>query len=63
MRLSELLFIVKMDEGIEREEIIALNPDKERKQQMKEKWKIFSGCYKISIAFVVGVLCSALLIR
>ena len=52
-----------MDEGIEREEIIALNPDKERKQKMKEKGKIFSGCYKISIAFVVGVLCSAFLIR
>ena len=52
-----------MDEVIvEREEMIALNPEKDREQQ-KKKWRPFSGCYKITISFLMGVLLAAFLIR
>ena len=52
-----------MDEVIvEREEMIALNPEKDREQQ-KKKWRPFSGCYKITIAFLMGVLLATFLIR
>ena len=54
---------LKMDEVIvEREEMIALNPEKDREQQ-KKKWRPFSGCYKITISFLMGVLLAAFLIR
>ena len=50
-----------MDEVIvEREEMIALNPEKDREQQ-KKKWRPFSGCYKITISFLMGVLLAAYL--
>ena len=53
-----------MDEVIvEREEMIALNPEKDREQQKRKKWRPFSGCYKITISFLMGVLLSAFLIR
>ena len=53
-----------MDEVIvEREEMIALNPEKDREQQKKRKLRPFSGCYKITISFLMGVLLSAFLIR
>ena len=53
----------KMDEVIvEREEMIALNPEKEREQQKKNKWRPVSGCYKITISFLMGVVLSAFLI-
>ena len=52
-----------MDEVIvEREEMIALNPEKDREQQRK-KLRPFSGCYKITISFLMGVLLAAFLIR
>ena len=48
---------------MEREEMIALNPEKEREQQKKKKWRPVSVCYKITISFLMGVLLSAFLIR
>ena len=48
---------------VEREELAALNQDKERKLQKKGKWKIFSKCYKILISMVIGSVFSAGLIR
>ena len=57
-------FFQKMDEVIvEREEMIVLNPEREGEQQKKKKWRPFSGCYKITISFLMGVLLSAFLIR
>ena len=54
----------KMEEVIvEREEMIALKPEKERGQQKRKKWRQLSGCYKITISFLMGVLLSAFLIR
>ena len=51
-----------MDEVIvEREEMIALNPEKDREQQKRKKWRSYSGCYKITILFLMGVLLSAFL--
>ena len=53
-----------MDEVIvEREEMIALKSEMDSKQQKKNKWSPFSGCYKITISFLMGVLLSAFLIR
>ena len=48
---------------VEREEMIALNPDKDIEQQKRRKWRPVSGCYKITISFLMGVLLSAFLIR
>ena len=54
----------KMDEVIvEREKMIALEPEKDRDQQKRKMWRPFSGCYKITISFLLGVLLSAFLIR